>query len=126
MKLATADESKGLGTGKNDYSLHVDVVRNAEGLAVRDRGLLVRRPAGIELRVRGSAPWDRMARRLGHQPGAAYDYRQRTVEGGAKVSELMVFFAQPLERGGRRSSISSAASPTRVRMRAWAFAAYSF
>jgi len=99
VKLATADESKGLGTGKNDYSLYVDVARNAPGvspfatLGYRWYG----DPAGIELRnawfgTVGFAWRDASGTSL----GAAYDYRQRTVDGGANASELMVFLAQPL------------------------------
>ena len=67
-----------------------------------------------------------MARRLGHQPGAAYDYRQRTVEGGAKVSELMVFVAQPLGQGGSAAYFIRGFSDASPDAGVGAFAAYSF
>ena len=99
VKFATADESKGLGTGKNDYSVQVDVARNADGVApfVTLGYRWYGDPSGIELRnawfgTVGLAWRDASGTSL----GAAYDYRQRTVEGGASVSELTLFLAQPL------------------------------
>lgn len=98
VKLATADEAKGLGTGKNDYSVQVDVVKPAmvspfATLGYRWYG----DPSGIELRNAwfgsvGFAWRDGSGTTL----GATYDFRQRIVDGGAAGSEVMVFFAQPL------------------------------
>ncbi len=98
VKLATADEAKGLGTGKNDYSLQLDMLKPAlvspfATLGYRWYG----DPSGIELRNAwfGSVgfawrdAWDTTL-------GAAYDFREPTVEGGARTSELMVFIARPL------------------------------
>ena len=98
VKLATADEGKGLGTGKNDYSVQVDLVKAAlvspfATLGYRWYG----DPSGIELRNAwfgsvGFAWRDASGTTL----GAAYDFRQRIVDGGAAGSEVMVFFARPL------------------------------
>ena len=99
VKLATAEEDKGLGTGKNDYSLQADLFFSAPPVA--PFATLGYRwygdPSGIELRNAwfgsvGFAWRDASGTTL----GAAYDFRQRIVDGGAAGSEVMVFFAQPL------------------------------
>ena len=94
IKLPTADESKGLGTGETDYAVQADFYLpiGAGGpfatLGYRWYG----DPPGIELRNAyfGSVgyAWRDAS---GTSLGFAYDFRDRTVEGGARASELMVF-----------------------------------
>jgi hypothetical protein len=98
VKLATADEAKGLGTGKNDYSLQLDAVKPTLVSPFATFGYRwYGDPSGIELRNAwfGSVgfAWRDAA---GTTLGAAYDFREPTVDGGARTSEVMVFFARPL------------------------------
>lgn len=94
VKFATADDTKGLGTGKNDYSVQAD--------AVEQRGAWM---------LFGSLGWRKMGDPDGSdykdpwfasvgagyglnaatQLGAAYETRQSVAEGGARLSELMLF-----------------------------------
>jgi len=94
VKLPTADESKGLGTGEPDYAVQADfyIPLGAGGpfatLGYRWYG----DPPGLELRNAyfgsvGYAWRDASGTNLGF----AYDFRDRTVAGGARGSELMVF-----------------------------------
>lgn len=93
-KFATADADKGLGTGKNDFSLQADLIK--QSAAWMFHGSLGRRqmgdPAGIDFRN----PWFGSlgaGYRLGGatQVGVAYETRQRVIEGGARLGELMAF-----------------------------------
>lgn len=99
IKFATADAGQGLGTGKNDFSLQVEGVRqSADGMLF---GSLGRRqigdPAGTDFRnpwfgsLGASHPLGEAA-----QLGALYETRQRVIDGGARLSELTVFAAYKL------------------------------
>lgn len=101
VKLATADEGKGLGTGKNDVSIQAEVLKPIGNftpfatLGYRWYG----DPPGIELRdavfgTLGFAYAESAAGTL----GMAYDFREAIVAGGARVSELMFFTSHRIER----------------------------
>ena len=95
-KLATAEEEKNLGTGENDYSLQVEAFKVMGAftpfatLGYRYYG----DPPDIEFRnvMYGSLG---STYRLSAQTsfGAAYDFRERIVEGGARLSEISAFLS---------------------------------
>lgn len=99
VKLPTADEKKGLGTGQADYSLYGEAFKPLA--AFTPFALLGYRrygdPPGLELDdvFYGSLG---SAYRLSPQTsfGAAYDFRDRIVEGGARLSELSAFLSHRL------------------------------
>jgi hypothetical protein len=95
-KLATADEEKNLGTGENDYSLQVEAFK-AIGAFTPFATLGYRYygdPPDIDFRnvLYGSLG---STYRLSAQTsfGAAYDFRERIVEGGARLSEVSAFLS---------------------------------
>ena len=101
VKLATAEEDKGLGTGKNDYSLQADVFFSAPPIA--PFATLGYRwygdPPGTELRNAlfgslGFAYRDAEATTL----GVSYDFRQAIVAGGAPLREAMFFVSHDFTR----------------------------
>lgn len=94
VKFGTADEEKGLGTGKNDYSLQLDAYQ-AYGRVTPFATLGYRRygdPDGFDLInvYYGSLG---LSYRVSQSTsaGLAYDARNRIVEGGARVREAMAF-----------------------------------
>jgi hypothetical protein len=99
IKFGTADDTTGLGTGKNDYSIQGDVVKVSGGwtafgnLGWRKMG----DPAGVDLKDQWFASLG-----VGYllapetQVGAAYDFRQRVIEGGPDLGELTVFVTRKL------------------------------
>lgn len=97
IKFGTADESRGLGTGKNDYSLQADFFVPIGALT--PFGTLGYRrygdPEGVDLR---NVPYASVgaAYRIS-QPmsaGFVYDWRDRIVEGRNRVSELTVYVSR--------------------------------
>lgn len=99
VKLGTGDEAKGLGTGEEDLSLQAEAFKPYGGLT--PFALLGYRwygdPEGIDLNnvVYGSLG---AAYRVSAatSAGAAYDFRGRIVDGGARVSELVAFVSRSL------------------------------
>ncbi len=97
IKFATADESRGLGTGKNDYSLQADFFKPVGAFTAF--GTLGYRwygdPAGIDLR---NLPYAAVgASYRVSQPtsvGFVYDWRNRIVQGGARVNELTAYVSR--------------------------------
>lgn len=99
VKLGTADEDKGLGTGEADYSAQVDVYRFLDGgTAFASLGYKVRgEPSGLDLKntwfvsVGGAA-------RLSDTTslGGAFGYRPEVVSSGDPASEATVFLSQQL------------------------------
>src|SRR3954467_14214384 len=97
VKLGTADENKGLGTGKNDYSLQADAYKTFGQFTAF--GTLGYRwygdPAGVDLKnvFYGSAggTW-RFSRDT--SAGVAYDYRPKISANGGTVSEATTFLTQ--------------------------------
>lgn len=104
VKLPTADEERGLGTGETDYALQADVFKpfgdvNAFGsLGYRVYG----DPPGLNLRnvaYYGIGATYRMAANT--TVGIAYDYRPRIVTGGSEISEATLFWSRRLSREWR-------------------------
>jgi hypothetical protein len=99
IKFGTADDSRGLGTGKNDFSLQADFFK-AIGAFTPFGTLGYRRygdPEGVDLRnvVYGTVG---SSYRIS-QPttvGLAYDWRDRIVEGRDRVSELTAYVSRRL------------------------------
>ena len=94
IKLPTADEDDGLGTGKADYSLQVDVAKQWGDLSTF--GTLGYRvlgdPSGLELEdgLLGSLGFSyRLSGRI--STGVAYDIRQASVSGTDDAQELVPF-----------------------------------
>lgn len=100
IKLATADEAEGLGTGKNDYSLQTEVYRSFDRhtlfatLGFKKMG----EPEGVSLRdpIYASLGW---SLRTNHTTawGLAYDYRQKIQDAGAPISEASGFITHKLD-----------------------------
>lgn len=102
IKFATADESKGLGTGRNDYSLFADVYKTY-GMHSLFATLGKRKmgdPAGVDYRDPwfGSLGW---SRRLSDKTSAGLmvDLRQRLQAGGDPAQELTGFVSHKLDGG---------------------------
>ena len=97
VKLGTADETKGLGTGQNDYSLQADAYKPFGQLSVF--GSLGHRwygnPPGIDLKnvyywsLGGAYRMSAAA-----SAGLAYDFRPAITPGGGEISELTAFVTQ--------------------------------
>jgi len=104
IKFATADETKGLGTGENDYTLQFDAFRFFDRLSLQGTaGYRLRGdPPGFELNdvflaSVGSA-WlasDRM------MFGMYFDYREASISGIDDVQELSGFASFRLSRAWR-------------------------
>jgi hypothetical protein len=101
VKFGTADRDKGLGTGKNDYSIQTDVfkplgpVTAFASLGYRWYG----DPPGVDLRnvYYGSAGATYKVS-ADTSAGAAYDWRPRVSPNGGQVSEATAFVTQRLSR----------------------------
>lgn len=99
FKFATADETKGLGTGKNDFSIQTDVVKQSGAwMLFGSLGWLkMGDPVGIDFKD----PWfgsvgAGYGLNTATQLGAVYETRQRVIDGGAKLSQLTVFVSYKL------------------------------
>jgi hypothetical protein len=99
VKLPTADEQKGLGTGELDYALQLDFFKPIDATTLF---------GSIGYRVYGNPPGQTLrdvpyasigaSYRMSSQQavGVAYDYRPQIVDGGGKVSELTAFWSNRL------------------------------
>jgi len=103
VKFGTADDTRGLGTGENDYSIQLDAYRYSGSttwlgtLGYRVLG----DPPGTNFDNIGYAvlgAWTRFA--AGYSVGFAYDYRQAATAAGDPRKELIVFVRSEL-RGDR-------------------------
>jgi hypothetical protein len=102
VKLPTADEAKGLGTGEMDYALQADFFKPLDS-ALTVFGSLGYRwygdPPGVSLR---NVPYGALglSRRMSAETtvGVAWDYRPRITSGGAAISEATAFWSQRLSR----------------------------
>lgn len=100
IKLATASEKDGLGTGKNDYSLQAEVYRSIERhtlfgtLGAKKMG----DPEGTPLKdpIYASVGWS-MKAASSTSLGLSYDYRQKVQESGAPIREATAFLTQKLD-----------------------------
>jgi len=101
LKLATADEAKGLGTGEHDMVFLAELYRTFERLT----GF-----GGIGYHILGDAPGQPLDNVWSASVGATYqlderdsaglslDGRERVVPGGARQRELTGFFMRKLDR----------------------------
>jgi hypothetical protein len=97
LKLPTADESKGLGTGKTDYALQLDAVKQWGSLsALATVGYRwMGNPPGIELKdVWYASSGFAYKLRPETSVGLLYDYRQRTSTNGSPQSEITAYVSQ--------------------------------
>lgn len=103
VKFGTASEEKGLGSGKNDYSLQTDIYRVlGQGHTVFGTlgGRKMGDPQDIDLRdpLYGSLGWS-----YRHSPttsvGLTYDYRQKLLATSHPISESTLFMTNKLGHG---------------------------
>jgi hypothetical protein len=101
VKLGTADETKGLGTGKNDYSLQADFYKPLGALNLF--GSLGHRwygdPPGVDLKnVFYWAVGGAYRLSPNTSAGLAYDYRPSITTAGGEISELTAFLTRRMTR----------------------------
>jgi hypothetical protein len=94
VKFGTADDTKGLGTGKNDYSAEVDIYKRvgAGTLFVTVGKRKMGDPEGIDLRdpVFTTLGWSqRLSRRT--SAGLMHDFRQPVIAGHEPAREVTAF-----------------------------------
>ncbi len=99
VKLGTADETRGLGTGEHDYSAQVDLYKFFDQLTLlSSAGYKVRGdPTGLDLEnvflgsigaIYKISPRNRF--------GLVYDYQESSFSGGKSIQELTGFVSQRL------------------------------
>ena len=104
VKIATADEDKGLGTGANDYGVAVDVYRSLGDVTTVFGGVgytLLGDSTYIEVDsvLNGNVGF---SRKFGdNSAGLVYDYRQPTSEDSDDRSEVTGFFSFPTTEASR-------------------------
>lgn len=104
IKVATADEDKGLGTGEHDYSVQADFYKFFDQLTLLgSAGYKVRGdPSGIDLEnvmlasVGGIYKFTPQTR-----AGLIYDYRESAFIGGESIREMTGFVSQRISEGWR-------------------------
>ncbi|NNF41125.1 MAG: hypothetical protein HKN64_07080 [Woeseiaceae bacterium] len=104
LKLGTADDSKGLGTGEQDFTLRADLLKFYDRVTLMgSAGYKLRGdPAGLDLEntalgsVGGVYSISRASR-----VGLVYDYRESALQGGDAVSEVSVFLSRRLNDAWR-------------------------
>jgi hypothetical protein len=99
VKFGTADETRGLGTGKNDYSVQADAFKPIGALT--PFGSVGYRWYGDpqDINFKNVFYWSAGASYKLSQPttiGVAYDHRPRIVDTGSHVSEATAFVSQKL------------------------------
>jgi len=104
VKLGTADEAKGLGTGENDYAVQADSYVPLGALTAF--GTLGYRwygdPPGVDLKDVFYGAIGASYRVSGETSvGLAYDLRPRITTAGARISEATAFVSQRLSREWR-------------------------
>lgn len=101
VKLATADESRGLGTGENDYSVQTEIYRTLDRhtlfgtLGFKKMG----DPDGTDLKdpFYVSLGWSFRASQE-TALGLSYDFRQKIQEGGAPFRDVTAFLTHKLDQ----------------------------
>ncbi|GAB3097355.1 transporter [Lysobacter terrae] len=98
VKVATADEDKGLGTGANDYGAAVDVYRSV-GDATTLFGGVGYTVLGDSDFIEVDSVWNSnvgLSHKIGNSSlGLMYDYRQPTSEAADDRSEVTGFYSFP-------------------------------
>lgn len=102
VKLGTADETKGLGTGQTDYALQADWFKPFQGSNTLFGSIGHRwygDPPGVNLRNVFYVALG-LSHRYSSQAsaGVVYDYRPAITDGGGQISELTAFYSQRLSR----------------------------
>jgi hypothetical protein len=101
VKLGTADESEGLGTGEHDIGFQADAFKTF-GQVTGFVGLgytLFGDPPGFPLRNVFNATFGATYRIDARDTlGLAYDQRDRVVQGGAELSEVTLFWTRQIDR----------------------------
>jgi hypothetical protein len=97
IKLPTADKDKGLGTGKTDYALQIDAVKQWGSLSLL--GSIGYRwlgsPPGLELRdVWYVSTGAALKLTTATSVGLLYDYRQRSIATGSAQNEVTAYVSQ--------------------------------
>jgi hypothetical protein len=100
VKLSTSDESKGLSTGKNDFSVQTEVYRTLDRhtlfgtLGYKKMG----DPDGTDLKdpVYASLGWAFRASQASAL-GLSYDFRQKIQDGGSPLREFTGFLTHKLD-----------------------------
>ncbi len=101
LKLGTADETKGLGTGEEDWSIQADAFKPLGAWTLF--GSLGHRwygdPPGLDLKnVFYGSVGGAYRVRTDTSAGLAYDYRPAIIAGGGEISELTAFVTRRLSR----------------------------
>ena len=100
-KLATADEARGLGTGKNDYSIQGDVSQSFGAVIVSGTFgyTLVGKISAVDLRDYVFAGFD-VSGKIGKDAriGLAYNYVQSSVRGGGDSQDLSLSLAYDISK----------------------------
>jgi hypothetical protein len=104
VKFGTANKDKGLGTGKEDYSVQADAFKLL-GSVTAFGSLGYRRygdPAGVDLR---NVPYGSVGASYRQSAdtsfGLAYDFRPRITNGGSRISEATAFVSQRVSRDAK-------------------------
>jgi hypothetical protein len=100
VKLSTSDESKGLSTGKNDFSVQTEVYRTLDShtlfgtLGYKKMG----DPNGTDLKdpFYVSLGWSFRATQASAL-GLSYDFRQKIQDGGSPIREFTGFLTHKLD-----------------------------
>jgi hypothetical protein len=104
VKLPTADEQRGLGTGETDYAIQADVFKPFGNVtAFGSLGYRIYGdPPGLNLR---NVVYYAIGASYSMSPestvGLAYDHRPRIVTGGSEISEATLFWSRRLSREWR-------------------------
>ena len=104
VKFATADEDKGLGTGKNDYSVQADAYKYFNNLTLlMSGGYKVRGdPSGIDLENVLFASIGGVYRFASDtRGGLIYDFRESAFDSGDDIKELTGFISKRLSDAWR-------------------------
>jgi hypothetical protein len=104
IKFGTADETKGLGTGENDYTLQLDAYRFFDRLSLQGTaGYRLRgEPPGVDLDdVFLASIGGAYVTSANSLVGMYFDYRQSAISGTADVQELSGFASFRLSRAWR-------------------------
>jgi len=101
VKLPTADEQRGLGTGELDYAVQADFFKPFGDItAFGSLGYRIYGdPPGLDLRNVAYYAIGASCRVAPDSTiGVAYDYRPRIVTGGSEISEATLFWSRRLTR----------------------------
>jgi len=104
VKFGTADAAKGLGTGKNDYSVQGDFAKTFDRADMF--GTLGWRKMGNPVGINFKNPWfasfgGGYAVSQTMRLGIAYDFRQRVIDGTSNFAEVLAFINYSISNQAR-------------------------